>query len=303
MRLIATVFSICVLLIPYAGWGQERSVDKPLRGWTDFYAQRITQYEIVSAEDHEAKLELRREPLLMYTNPVRGRDQHGAVFAWTRDGRPEVLGTVWSVAGTNNQGVRRTAHEVHSLASFPLRVTCPAATDPQATRASELAWNLEPEQGSFLLSNDAARDPAESEPLRLVQIRAIAKQFSAVSIDRQDDRERPLRLMPTPLMRYQSPAAGVTDGCLFAFVLATDPELLVVIEALDQPAEKGQGRWRVSPARFTGTALRLRHGDQQVWSCDRIDYKNQSGPYRLQIGVSELPATISSEVVEAGGSG
>jgi hypothetical protein len=120
-------------------------------------------------------------------------------------------------------------------------------------------------------------------------MRQIASQLSAVSIDRNDGAQRPLRLMPTPLMRYQDASVGVIDGSVFAFVLATDPELLVLIEAVDEAAAGDDGSWRVRPARFTGTELRLSHRKKEIWRCQPINYQNQTGPYRLSVGVSELP--------------
>jgi hypothetical protein len=109
-------------------------------------------------------------------------------------------------------------------------------------------------------------------------MRRIASDLAAESIDRKDGSVRPLRLMPTPLMRYQSQAAGVIDGGVFAYVLATDPELLIVVEALDGPSDGGGSHWRILPARLTGIGLRLSHGEMELWSCDKIDYRSQAGP-------------------------
>ena len=79
------------------------------------------------------------------------------------------------------------------------------------------------------------------------------------------------------------------DGCLFAFVLATDPDLLVLVEAIVEGKSEGENSWRVQPARFTGMEVRLSHRKREIWRCDKIDYHDQTGPYRLRVGVSELP--------------
>jgi hypothetical protein len=140
MRSTATTFAFaCTLLLSQGVEGQDVGAEDQLQRWVDYYTQRAAQYEIVSSADESVQLELRPEPLLTYTNPIRGRDQHGAVFAWTCDGRPQALGSIWSIANTNSPDVRRTAHEIHSLASYPLAVQCPASADPQATRSSDVA--------------------------------------------------------------------------------------------------------------------------------------------------------------------
>ena len=42
-----------------------------------------------------------------------------------------------------------------------------------------------------------------------------------------------LRLMPTPLLRYSSATNKIIDGALFAFAQGTNPEALVLVEAVE----------------------------------------------------------------------
>src|SRR5438034_7474639 len=72
------------------------------------------EYEIRVGDD-DKPLELQREPVLQWSNPIAG-DVHGNVFLWTRDGRPLVVASLhkWLSPKTD------MAHEFHSLAEEPL---------------------------------------------------------------------------------------------------------------------------------------------------------------------------------------
>lgn len=54
-------------------------------------------------------------------------------------------------------------------------------------------------------------------------MRALAREFKA-SVDLEEGGTE-LRQLPQPLFRYESKS----DGAIFAFVLATDPEALLLI--------------------------------------------------------------------------
>src|SRR5271156_2607058 len=66
--------------------------------------------------------------------------------------------------------------------------------------------------------------PAATAAERLRQMRALAREFKA-SVDLEKGGTE-LRLLSQPLFRYESKS----DGALFAFVMATDPEALLVID-------------------------------------------------------------------------
>ena len=268
--------------------------DENLKSWNDFYAKRTSEYKLKNADDSDTKLQLHSKPLLAFTNPIRGRDQHGAIFAWTLDGRPQCLSSIWSISSQRNP-TRLVSHEVHSLSDNPLRVRCEPVQIEDAMRANEITWDLEPAESGIELQVPNALKPAETATRRLLQMRRIADQLSGVVIERNTDTERDLRCMTSPLMRYTSPSQNVLDGCVFSLVLATDPEILVVLEAIQGDKES---HWEVRPARFTGTGLRLSFGGDEIWKADPINYRAQSGPYRLRVGLSELPIELSDSKTE-----
>jgi hypothetical protein len=74
------------------------------------------EYDIRLDSRPKDRLLLRKEPLLRWDNPARtGED--GALFVWTLDGRPEVIGTIFTY---RYKDVIRRKHEYHSLATGPL---------------------------------------------------------------------------------------------------------------------------------------------------------------------------------------
>jgi hypothetical protein len=75
----------------------------------------------------------------------------------------------------------------------------------------------------------------------------------------------PLRLMPQPLCRFSDEASGIIDGALFAFTEATDPEALLMLEAVR--GKSGEATfWRVTAARMTSRPIVARRQDKTIWS-------------------------------------
>jgi hypothetical protein len=215
------------------------------------YTKDAAEYTIYHDASRKERVELQREPVYVWTNPVRDGGQDGVVFVWTCRGRAEVLGTFFSFPAT---GQRNLCHEFHSLSLSVLDVS----------RSGSNTWT--PEAPGIELSPIAgAPRPALSAPQRLAQMRALTHDFSAST---KDDKERrwELRLLTQPLYRYKSTDPDVLDGALFAFVTSagTDPEALLVLEArkatgTDAPA------WHYAVARFTDLSLWVRHKGKEVF--------------------------------------
>ncbi len=84
----------------------------------ELYRGEATSYVIHRDSDRHEKVELRRDPLYSWTNPVRSDGQDGDVFVWTCRGRAEVGGTFFSYP---SMGPRSLNHELHSCAGPVLR--------------------------------------------------------------------------------------------------------------------------------------------------------------------------------------
>ena len=113
-----------------------------------------------------------------------------------------------------------------------------------------------------------ADTPAKTAAGRLTQMRAIAREFTV-----QDDfkttfrgkefQTHELRLLAQPLYRYGRTDQPVQDGAVFAFVLATACEALLIVES---HATDSEPVWRYGLAGQTCYELRAMHSEKPVWS-------------------------------------
>ncbi len=220
----------------------------------EIYATEAAGYTIYRDASRKDKVELRREPVYVWTNPVRGGGQDGAVYVWTCRGRAEVLGCFFSYPAT---GPRHLSHEFHSLSLSVLdvqrrdRMPRPGRPRLRASRSHRFRARLA---------------PGRSAPQRLAQMRTLTHDFSASTKDKEERRWE-LRLLPQPLYRYESTDPDVVDGALFAFVTSagTDPEALLVIEAR-KPSHTDGPVWHYGIARFTDLQLWVRHKGKEVFT-------------------------------------
>jgi hypothetical protein len=86
------------------------------------------------------------------------------------------------------------------------------------------------------------------------------------------------RLLPKPLHRYDAEKTKSVDGSLFAFVVGTDPELLLLIEC-DIAAAKPE--WRFGVGRMNRDAIRMKHKGETVWNADVLKENGLEAAYRF----------------------
>lgn len=192
------------------------------------------------------ELTLRNEPLLHWGNPARyGED--GAVFVWMLDGRPEVVGSVFTFRQGN---LIRRKHEYHSLAGGPL----------SAEYRGQRVWTPRTAGVAFQAIADAPK-PDDAPRRRLSQMKTLAADFSANMVEFNGQRSE-LRLLPQPLLRYEPQRQAIVDGALFAFSLGTDPEVLLLLEARGEPE---RAEWQFAFARFHFMELKGSYKQREVW--------------------------------------
>jgi hypothetical protein len=246
-----------------AGAGQ--MLDEKL---TERWKREAAEYRIVLHTNPKTTPALRDEPALRWTNPVRETDD-GLVLVWLSGGRPEAVACFYRA---KLDGRLIEAHEFQSLATVPLT----------ATRGGQTVWAPRG-PGVTLNPIPGAPRPASTPSERLRQMRALAREFKA-SVDLENRGTR-LRLLSQPLFRYESE----TDGALFAFVLTTDPEVLLII---DGRVGSGGHAWHYALARMSNHSLVAKHRDRIVWQAPAdFDERNPSKPYcsRLIVGPQTSP--------------
>ncbi len=227
----------------------------------DRWKREAAEYTIVERTEPETVLRFRTEPALHWTNPIRDSD-NGLVFLWLDGGRPAAVVCFYRSPW---QGRILESHEFHSLA--PVGLT--------ATRKGRRVWAPSSAGVAFRPVPGAAK-PALTPAERLRQLRGLAREFQGV-VD-PDKGKTELRLLSQPLFRYEAGLRGSPDGALFAFVLTTDPEAVLVIE--ERTGANGPA-WHYAFAKMTNHSLAMRHRDRVVWevSQDRDYYTDFTRPY------------------------
>jgi hypothetical protein len=231
-----------------------------LRVELDELKQAAAAYRIAMDSDKPKTAVLVPEPVLHWSNPLR-QTSNGAVFIWVADGRPEVVASLYRyILG----GKLIEDHEFQSLATIGLT----------ATRNGQTVW-APPNAGVSLIPIPGATRPAATSTERLRHMQALAREFHAF-FDTADNKSE-LRLLPKPLYRYETKNPSLRDGALFAFVVTTDPEVLLTIEA--RPIG-GELVWHYGFARMSMVNLRAQHKGQTVWNADWVyDLEAPNKPY------------------------
>jgi hypothetical protein len=200
---------------------------------TEGSRRELSRLTVRAAGDAGAAFQPTPESLLKWSNPDAGR-VYGDVYVWTDKGRPAAAASIY-----------RWYSPYQSLTIEFCSLSTGGVT---AERAGEVIWRP---TGAGIAWRDLpeAEPPAASRPARLTQMKRIANRFSANLTDLRTDQaavNKVLRLLPRPVFRHADDAA--TDGALFALVVGTDPELLLLLEA------EGLG-WRYGLSRINRDPL------------------------------------------------
>jgi hypothetical protein len=214
----------------------------------------IARYELFLGNKEREKLERSPDPVMRWTNPVRGASD-GCLYLWTNAGRPEAIACIYPSFGGDGRG---WDHEFQSLSQSKV----------VAERDGVATWTPEKPGVEFRRVPDSPA-PADTAAQRLSQVRTLAGRFTATCIVRED--KSSLRLLPTPVYRYGKPEGDVVDGGILLFVQGTDPELLLLLEARSVGESR---RWEYALARVTMWGIDVSYLDVPVWSVKAVDRKS-----------------------------
>lgn len=188
--------------------------------------------------------------VLQWENPARtGED--GATFVWTVQGRPLAIGSMFRYRVNDTV---YTKHEFHSLATGPL--TCRVG--------NEVVWK--PSQPGILFAPcPEAPAPAQGSKQRSLQFRTLARDFGGVLLNEKKERFE-LRLVPKPIFEYEPTEGEVIQGAIFSLAFGTDPEILILIEAVK--ASDGKSTFRYALARYHYFDVTASHRGKPVFHRD-----------------------------------
>jgi hypothetical protein len=259
-RSLITVLLGCLAWssLPDATWsadppGKDDPAEEPKK-LNDTIEKSVHWYDVLPAVDATASL--RPQPVLRWRNVVRGQVGEAMMVVWPHNGRPVAMASVFPWDG-------KLVHEFDSLSREHKLI---------ARDKDRVIWSPET-AGVEFKDVPRASKPAKTPSERLRQMKAIAERFRATMTGWQADNsdQEVLRLLPRPLFRYdlknaKDPDPKLLDGALFAYVLGTDPEAVLVLEAIGTAEKAG---WQYAFARATSGGLEVKLGKEVVWTAEK----------------------------------
>jgi hypothetical protein len=251
----------------------QKDENKRAEEFRAFAKREATTYTIRFAGS-DRPLVLQPEPILKWTNPVIG-SIYGDVFIWTENGRPEAVASIYKFYSP----LTHRANEFHSFALGKLT----------GVREGVDVWTPS-RPGLELKAIPGASAPADTAAARIRQMRAIAQEFTGIQTSREGV-TRDMRLLAQPIYRYENTKGDLIDGGLFVFVLGTDPEAFLLIEA--RRNKSGAFEWQFGATRMNSITLRINHKGREIWSAPEIPWSqvwDGTEPYcvfRFELAVGE----------------
>ena len=176
------------------------------------------------------------EPVLKFQNPLYEAQSDGVLLIWVHGGVPVAFGS-YSIRHERN-----VFRELATVADEAMRCT----VDGNAV------WS--PTPGFQRRPIESSQPVPDNERLRLRVMKRLVVGFQSGK----------KRILPTPVYRYRSDSKGIIDGAVFVLSDTNDPEILVVVEAI-QGVESGKASWRYTLGRMNSQPQQVHFADQQVW--------------------------------------
>ena len=241
-----------ILLLGVVGQAESRAARVPDQGSKAAAAERLaymkksaSAFRISFGSDRKKTvLKLHPDPIFRSSNA--GGYSNGGVFLWTVNGRPEAVAEIIFAMKP-----KKWRHNFQSLSTQKL----------SAQRDGKTFWKPS-SAGIELKRIKDVGPPAEAKPVRLSQMKSIARSFNATVTTRRSGKNA-LRLLPQPLYRYEDTGPDLLDGAFFCMVLGTSAEAILLLEA--RKTSNG-GQWYYGLAPLSPCATVATYKDQPVWN-------------------------------------
>jgi len=262
-RLIRWVILCLATFVATAARADDEQEAEATKRFKAYAKETAAKYDLKTAGDQPRQLKLHEESLLRWTNPLTANKAHGELFLWSDRGRPAAILSMYEYADA--KGVVHEHHEWCSLALGPIRATGPKEWSPAVA-------------GIELKLVPGAPQPADSSASRRRQMGELCGGFTSEKTTKNETRT--LRILNQPMFRYETGDPEIVDGALFAMVEATDPEILLCLEAR---LVDGKPAWHYGLVRMNSVRVAASYQGQQVWEgpalAPRETYNRKDLPY------------------------
>jgi hypothetical protein len=216
-------------------------------------------------------VELIPEPMTRFDDAARA-DEDGTVWMWGRAGRPIAVMELYK--------------KIHGTPGWIMAM---ASLSTGRVGLEGPAWLWAPDKpGLEMKPHPQSPAPSLRPPARLRQIKDMAARYSAHEFWDPNNQRSELRLIPKPVCRYNDPGAEVVDGAIFLFCHGTNPEVVLLIEALGKNGSPSA--WQYGLQRLGHAEMHVNLDAHEIWQCPRVDNVPPNEPYFLVI----VPAAQSA---------
>ena len=246
-------FGLVAMVPPVAARGEDPAVPEKekMKRWDQQFRDSLDWYRVFAGPN--SREPMKPVPVLRWLNPTRGQKGEPTLIFWTSAGRPEALASVYPWNGN-------LVYECVSLARD---------AGLTAKEGGRTIWSPGAAGVAFRDLADAPI-PSKNPAARLGQLKGISERFKVALVDTRAGAEvrEEMRLLPKPIYRYDLEAAkaahpDLIDGAAFAFAQGTDPEAVLLVEAVRRG---DRAAWQYAFSRSTGYPLEAKLGPSAVWS-------------------------------------
>jgi hypothetical protein len=190
-------------------------------------------------------------PLLLFGDDPRNHTR-GILWGWG-SGRPVAVAELWRGRAENSP--------------YAVSLTLTGLDLIAVTSDGVPKWQPTKKQLEFSNLADAP-SVAAKENVRLRQIKEIARRFAAHEFWDPENSRFELRLLVQPVHRYSDGEAEIQDGAVFAFAHGTNPEALLLIEAIGPTIEKS--KWQFGLVRTSNAEVHAELDGKEVCMQPRV---------------------------------
>jgi len=240
---------LCLVLTPALRGDEEEEAAKKAR--LKEATEHMQLLEMISASGDKG-VPLLERPLLTFGDSARS-NENGTLWAWGESGRPVAMVELYQPAAGDSW--------VHALT-----LTSTEKISLKTTGATK--WQPGAIQFRPQVIPDAM-SPAAKEGQRLRQIKDLARRFAAHEFWDPDNSRFELRLLVQPVLRYSDAKASIQDGAIFVMAHGTNPEALVLIEAIGKSLE--ESHWHCAFARLGSAEIHVELDGKDMCKVDRAE--------------------------------